>query len=73
MKNTHSISDEKKIERPAQFEVCVGFARVSVKGDTPEEIIQNARRQFCLEMPRMWDLFTNMPDQRFQIQARKSA
>ena len=57
--------------RPAAFEVCVGFARVSVPGDTPEEVIANARRQFCLEMPRMWDLFTNMPDQRFKIQSEE--
>ena len=67
------IDSGKKVERRPQFEVCVGFARVSVEGDSPQEIIENARRQFCLEMPRMWDLFTNMPDQRFEIQERKSA
>ena len=67
------IDSSKKFERRPQFEVCVGFAKVNVDGDTPEEVIENARRQFCLEMPRMWDLFTNMPDQRFEIQQRKSA
>ena len=60
-----------KIERRPSFEVCVGFARVNVEGESPEEVIANARRQFCLEMPRMWDLFTNMPDQRFEIQERQ--
>ena len=62
------IQNDRKIERRPSFEVCVGFARVSVEGESPREVIENARRQFCLEMPRMWDLFTNMPDQRFQIQ-----
>ena len=66
------IDSGKKVERRPQFEVCVGFARVRVEGESPEEVIANARRQFCLEMPRMWDLFTNMPDQRFEIQARNS-
>ena len=61
------IQKQKQIQRRAAFEVCVGFARVTVEGDSPAEVIENARRQFCLEMPRMWDLFTNMPDQRFQI------
>ena len=61
------IQNQQRIERREAFEVCVGFARVRVEGDTPAEVIENARRQFCLEMPRMWDLFTNMPDQRFEI------
>ncbi len=64
------IQHGNKMERQPAFEVCVGFARVSVEGDSPAEVIANARRQFCLEMPRMWDLFTNMPDQRFEIQPK---
>ncbi len=64
------LKNEQRIESGAAFEVCVGFARVSVEGDSPAEVIENARRQFCLEMPRMWDVFTNMPDQRFLIEPR---
>lgn len=61
------LKSQQRIEHREAFEVCVGFARVRVEGDSPEEVIENARRQFCLEMPRMWDLFTDMPDQRFKI------
>lgn len=51
------------------YEVRVGFTRVRVSGSTREEAIANARRQLCLEMPRMWDLISSMSEQRFDVES----
>lgn len=51
------------------YEVSVGFTRVRVEGRTPDEAIQNARRKLCVELPRMWDVISNMSDQSFVVES----
>ncbi len=36
---------------PHQYEVTVGFSRVTVTGVTPEDVIQEARRALCATAP----------------------
>ena len=50
-----------------RYSVQVGFASVTVEGQTHSDAIQAARRQLCLEMPRMWDVIQNLEDDRFQV------
>jgi hypothetical protein len=52
---------------PSQFEVTVGFARVTVTGVTREDAIQQARRALCREMPRLYDVIRNLDPSRFQV------
>lgn len=50
-----------------RYSVRVGFAMVTVEGASRAEIIQAARRQLCLEMPRMWDVIQSLGEERFQV------
>lgn len=50
-----------------RYSVRVGFAMVTVEGASRAEIIQAARRQLCLEMPRMWDVIQGLGEERFQV------
>ncbi len=49
------------------YRVKVGNLTVDVKGRTKDEVIPEARRRLCLEMPRMWDVISSMDDQQFEI------
>ena len=53
---------------PQLFDVRIGHTRVQVESRSPEEAIQVARRQLCVEMPRMWDVISTMPELRFEVQ-----
>ena len=50
------------------YDVRIGFARVRVEGRSPDEALYQARRQLCLELPRMWDVISTMSDQRFIVE-----
>ncbi len=52
---------------PCQFEVSVGHSRVTVTGATREDVIQQARRALCVEMPRLYDVIRNLDPSRFHV------
>ena len=54
-------------EKPGTYEVTVGFVKVTVSGNDQENAIRNARKRFCLEMPRLWDIIRTMEESRFQV------
>ncbi len=54
-------------EKPGTYEVTVGFVKVTVSGNDQEDAIRNARKRFCLEMPRLWDIIRTMEESRFQV------
>ncbi len=49
------------------FRVQVGHTTLSVNGGSREEVLHEARRQLCQEMPRMWDVIQLLDDSRFQV------
>jgi hypothetical protein len=49
------------------FSVQVGHTTVNVKGGSREEALQEARRQLCQDMPRMFDVIQLLDDSRFQV------
>ena len=51
-----------------QYQVEIGHLKVIVHGQTPEEAVNNARRQLCEQLPRMWDVIANSHDDRFVVQ-----
>ncbi len=60
--NENNPSDTKK-----NFRVKVGHTAVTVPGTTPQEAVRQARKQLCMEMPRMWDVIQAMSDDRFSV------
>ena len=61
------ISQSQSQHRLRKFSVTVGHASVTVEGMTHDEAIERARRQLCLELPRMWDVIQSMDDSRFLV------
>jgi hypothetical protein len=51
------------------YHVQIGFTTVTVKGQTREDALKEARRQLCLDMPRMWDVIQKLDDSRFVVAA----
>ena len=49
------------------YRVQVGHVAVTVHGSSSEEAIREARRQFCIEMPRMWDVIQSLDDSQFEV------
>ena len=60
---SHADNDHPK----AKYSVKIGHAAVSVEGITHEDAIQQARKQLCLDMPRMWDVIQSMDKSRFRV------
>ena len=50
-----------------RYRVQVGHAATTVESASPREAIQEARRQLCLEMPRLWDVITRLEDSKFEV------
>ncbi len=49
------------------YRVQLGHTYTLVKGRSKEEAVLEARRQFCHEMPRMWDMIQKLDDSRFVV------
>lgn len=49
------------------FEVRLGYTVVRVRGDDAGQARQEARRQLCRQMPRLWDLIRLAEDHRFEV------
>ncbi len=60
-----SSDDQRKLDQT--YEVIVGHSRVRVCGASPAEAIEMARRQLCVDMPRMWDVIHGLELQRFTV------
>ena len=54
--------------KPSEFDVHVGHAHVRVRANDVGEAIRVARRQLCEDLPRMWDVISQLPDERFKVQ-----
>lgn len=51
----------------SDYTVQIGHAVVSVKGRCKEEALNLARRELCLQMPRLFDVITTADQERFEI------
>ena len=61
------MSDQQHQSEKQRFEVTVGHKTVTVECATKDEAVEMARRQMCLELPRMWDVIHSLEDERFQV------
>ncbi len=52
------------------FDVRVGLMQVKVKGTNRQEAVENARKQLCKELPRMWDVIQGLAETRFEVTCR---
>ncbi len=52
---------------PRQFEVTIGYSRVTVAGETREDAIRKARLALSQEMPRLYDLIHDVDDGCFHV------
>jgi hypothetical protein len=52
---------------PCQYQVTVGHLRVTVGGASLDEVIEQARRALCVEMPRLYDVIRGLDVSRFQV------
>ena len=41
---------------PKKYEVQLGYARVSVEGDSKDDAIRRARKELSTDMPRLYDV-----------------
>jgi hypothetical protein len=51
-----------------RYEVRLGLARVTVAGNDAQDAIRLARKAFCQELPRMWDVIVGLEESRFAVQ-----
>ena len=56
-----------KPEQQHAYRVRLGHAVVHVTGVSAHEAIRQARRQFCKDLPRLWDVIHTLDDDRFQV------
>jgi hypothetical protein len=59
--------DEPRNEEYRRYEVRLGYAAVTVQGGSIRQVLDEARRRLCQEMPRLWDLIRSATDDRFEI------
>lgn len=50
------------------WQVQLGHFEVTVLAASEAEAVAAARRQFCRELPRLWDVIRELPAERFRIQ-----
>jgi hypothetical protein len=55
-------------ESQSRYNVQVGHWRVQVPGKDQSEAIEQARRQLCQDLPRLWDVIHNLADDRFKVE-----
>lgn len=60
--------DMNRNQFPDRYEVRVGLARVRVEGRTPNEAVEQARRQLSLDMPRLYDVIYGLAQERFEVE-----
>ena len=55
-------------QQPIQyFRVKIGHHSVVVAGASAQDAIEQARRQLCDDMPRLWDVIRSLDDDRFDV------
>ena len=65
--NTQQPTDNTPEPDILAYRVKVGHATVTVHCTSSEDVIREARRQFCVEMPRMWDVIQSLDDSQFEV------
>ena len=51
-----------------RYRVDVGHVSIQVQAGCAKEAVQAARRQLCVELPRLWDRIRAMEVHRFRVQ-----
>lgn len=51
-----------------QYNVQVGHWRVQVPAKNNADAIEQARKQLCLDLPRLWDVITKLTVDRFIVE-----
>ena len=64
--------DMNRSKFPERFDVTVGYHRVRVEGTTREEVIHNARRALCSDLPRLYDVIRHLDASRFMVEPVQS-
>lgn len=59
--------DRNRSIQPQLFEVTVGYSRVTVTGVSRDDVIQQARRALCEQLPRLYDIIRTLDANRFQV------
>jgi hypothetical protein len=49
------------------YEVRLGLTRVTVYGSDAADAIRLARKAFCQQHPRMWDIIIGLEESRFAV------
>lgn len=52
-----------------KFDVRVGHAVVTVEARDEVEAVSAARERLCQELPRMWDVISQLEVARFEVEA----
>jgi len=60
-------------ENNKHYRVIVGHISIDVSATNNKQALQQARRQMCNEMPRLWDVIATLDDSRFVVQELSSA
>jgi hypothetical protein len=61
------MNPQRESNKP-NFRVQLGHWRVDVRGRDNADAIQEARKQLCDDMPRLWDVITTMSAERFSVE-----
>ena len=61
------MTDKTQPNNVRQYQVRMGHTKITVQGDSPEETVRHARRQLCLDIPRMWDVIQTIEEGRFVV------
>lgn len=63
------MNPQQETQQVGRFHVQVGHWRVRVPGRDHADAIEQARKCLCEEMPRLWDVISNLNPDRFQVEA----
>ncbi len=50
-----------------RFQVRIGHLKVFVEANSSQQAVDNARSLFCRELPRLWDVITELDASRFEV------
>ena len=51
-----------------RYLVKTGLMQVVVEAESAEDAVETARDQLCLELPRLWDVIRDLPNDRFVVE-----
>lgn len=63
------MNSRQELHELSRYHVQVGHWRVQVPGRDHADAIEQARKRLCDDMPRLWDVISNLASDRFQVEA----